>query len=43
MLVESLVKATVAMQGFVVSRVTGDPSGLVAMIEEVAPPFETTG
>ena len=33
MLVESLVKATVELQGFRVSQVTGDSSGLVAMIE----------
>lgn len=33
MLIESLVKSTLELQGFVVSRVTGDPSGLVAVIE----------
>lgn len=33
MLVESLVKSTVELQGFRVSRVTGDASGLVAVIE----------
>lgn len=31
--VESLVKATVELQGFRVARVTGDVSGPVAMIE----------
>ncbi len=33
MLVESLVKSTVELQGFRVAKVTGDASGLVAMIE----------
>ena len=33
MLVESLVKSTVELQGFRVAKVTGDVSGLIATIE----------
>ena len=36
MLVESLVKATVELQGFRVRRVTGDVTGLAAGLETYA-------